>query len=79
MAYVGKKDYPAALAILNPAIAQRPTGAAHYARALAYFYMGNRAASSQDLDLAMRAEPNNPMYRQLQTMLVPPVKPTAKP
>ena len=79
MAYVGKKNYPEALEILNPALIQLPTAPAHYARALSYFYMGNRAASAQDLELAMRAEPTNPMYRQLQTMLVPPVKSSAKP
>ena len=69
MALVGKKDYAAALAILNPTIAQRPTGAAFYARALTYFYLGNRAASAQDLELAMRAEPNNPIYPDLQRQL----------
>ncbi len=79
MALVGKKDYPAALAILNPAIAQRPTGPTYYARALTYFYMGNRAASTQDLELAMRAEPNNPMYLQLQKMLVPAATSAVKP
>lgn len=79
MALVGKKDYPAALAILNPTIAQHPTGAAHYARALAYFYQGNRAASTQDLEFALRSEPTNPVYRVLEKMLVPPVKPSGKP
>lgn len=80
MAYIGKKDYPAAMDILNPAIAQRPTGAAHYARALAHFYMGKRDASLQDLQIALRAEPNNPVYAQLQQMLNPPAaKPAAKP
>lgn len=92
MALVGKKDYAGAMAILNPAIAQRPTGPAYYARALAHFYMGNRAASAQDLELAMRAEPNNPIYRNLQQQLNAPagksaatptasgvIKPAAKP
>ena len=79
MALVGKKDYPAALAILNPIIAQRPTGAAHYARALAYFYLGNRAASTQDLEIALRSEPSNPVYRGFEKMLAPPAKSTAKP
>ena len=79
MALVGKKDYPAALAILNPVIAQHPTGAAHYARALAYFYQGNRAASTQDLEIALRIEPNNPVYRVLEKMLAPSVKSSAQP
>lgn len=69
MALIGKKDYAAAMSILNPSLVQRPTGPAYYARALAYFYMGNRAASAQDLELAMRAEPNNPIYLNLQRQL----------
>jgi tetratricopeptide (TPR) repeat protein len=69
MALVGKKDYAAALAILDPGIAKHPTGPAHYARALTYFYMGNRTASAKDLELAMRAEPNNPIYPNLQRQL----------
>lgn len=69
MAHVGKKDFAAAMAILEPMIAQRPTGPAHYARALVHFYQGNRAASAQDLEAAVRMEPNNPMYRNLQQAL----------
>ena len=69
MAYLRKKDYAAAMAILNPAIAQHATGPAYYARALTYFYQGNRAASAGDLELALRAEPNNPIYRNLQQQL----------
>lgn len=69
MAYVGKKDYAAAMNILNPAIAQRPTGPAYYARAVTHFYLGNRIASAQDLAMALRAEPNNPIYRSLQQQL----------
>jgi hypothetical protein len=61
------------MAILNPAIAQRPTAPAHYARALTYFYMGDRAASAQDLNIAIRAEPNNPAYRQLEQMMKQPI------
>ena len=84
MAHVGKKDLPAAMAILNPAIGQRPTAPAHYARALTYFYMGDRAASAQDLAIAIRAEPNNPAYRQLEQMMKQPAsrnaaRPGAKP
>jgi len=73
MAHIGKKDYAAALGILNPAIAQRPSGPAFYARALAHFYMGDRAASLQDVGVALRSDPNNPIYRKLQQMLAEPV------
>lgn len=80
MALVGKKDYAAAMDILNAAIAQRPTGPAYYGRALAYFYQGNKTASAQDLEQAIRAEPSNPIYRNLQKQLdAPAVKPVAKP
>jgi tetratricopeptide (TPR) repeat protein len=84
MAYVGKKDLAAALNILNPAIATRPTGPALYARALTRYYLSERAASAQDLALAIRTEPNNPAYLQLQQMLNAPAgqianKPAGKP
>lgn len=80
MACVGKKDYPAAMAILNPAIAQHPTGPAYYARALAFFYQGQPSASAQDLKLALNAEPNNPVYLNLQRKLNSPTeKSAAKP
>ena len=72
MAYVAKKEFTFAMNLLNPIIAQRPTGPAYYARALAYFYMNDREASKQDLEQAMRAEPNNPIYRQLQSVLAAP-------
>ena len=78
MALVGKKDYAGAMAILNPAIAERPTGPAYYARALTYFYQGNRAASAKDLELALRAEPNNPIYNNLQQQLSLPTAKTAE-
>lgn len=80
MAYLRKKDYVSAMAILNPAIAQHPTGAAYYARAVTNLYQGNRTASAQDLELALRADPNNPIYRKLQQQLnAAPEKSAAKP
>ena len=69
MAHNGQKDYASALALLNQALAKRPTAGAHYARALTYFNMGNRAASLQDLNIALSAEPNNPAYRHLERQL----------
>jgi tetratricopeptide (TPR) repeat protein len=80
MAYVGKKDYAAAMNILNPNIAKRPSGPAYYARALAYYHQGNPAAGAQDLGQAIRAEPNNPVYRGLQQkMNTPSTQPTVNP
>ena len=69
MALIGKKDIPAALALLNPAIDKKPTGSAHYARALAYFFAGDKSASAKDLDIAIRAEPGNPLYPNLKRQL----------
>jgi protein O-mannosyl-transferase len=80
MAHVGKKDYAAAMAILNPAIAQHPAGPAYYARAVTNFHQGNRAAGAADLEMALRAEPNNPIYRKLQQQTdATPAKPAVKP
>ena len=80
MALVGKKDYAAAMNILNAAISQRPTGPAYYGRALTYFFLGNRSASTQDLAQAIRAEPGNPIYQNLQKQLDAfATKPAAKP
>ena len=72
MAYLAKQEFPMALDLLNPMIAQRPTGPAYYARALAYFYMNDRKASQADLAQALRAEPRNPIYLQLQKVLASP-------
>jgi tetratricopeptide (TPR) repeat protein len=69
MAHNGQKDYASALNLLNQTLAKRPTAGAHYARALTYFNMGNRAASLQDLNIALSAEPNNPAYRHLERQL----------
>jgi len=72
MAYIGKANYAAALAILNPTIIKNPSEPAFYARALTLYYMGELAERGQDLSTALRAAPNNPTYLQLQSMLNPP-------
>lgn len=69
MAYARKKDYPAAMSILNAALAKRATGPAYYARALTHFYQGDIDASAQDLERAERTEPGNPVHQQLQQQL----------
>ena len=80
MAYIGKEDYASAMKILNPAIAKRPSGPAYYARALTHYYLGNQAAGAQDLAIAIRSEPNNPVYRSLQLkMNTPAAHPATKP
>lgn len=72
MAYIGKQNYAAALAILNPSIVKHPSEPAFYARALALYSTGKRDESAKDLAIALQTAPNNPMYRQLQTMLSTP-------
>ncbi len=82
MAYAGKEEFGAALDILNPAIAERPTGPAYYARALIHYAKGDHLASSQDLAMALRSEANNPAYLKLQQLLAQPstaTQPATKP
>jgi len=69
MAYIGKQDITAARAILDPLIEKRPSGPAYFARALAFYFSGDPAASRRDLEMALRAEPNNAQYRSLRDRL----------
>jgi len=69
MAQIGKRDFAAARAILDPLLAQRPNAPAFFARALAAYFAGDIAASRSDLDMALRAEPANPQYRALRERL----------
>jgi tetratricopeptide (TPR) repeat protein len=69
MALIGKKDFAAARAILDPLIENRPSGPAYFARALAGYFAGDPMASRRDLELALRAEPANPQYRALRERL----------
>lgn len=69
MAHVGKRDIAAARAILDPLIERQPDAQAYYARALAFYFAGDAAASRKDLDLALRAEPGNGQFRALRERL----------
>ena len=69
MANIGRQDFTAARAILDPLIEKRPSGPAYFARALAGYFSGDAAAARRDLDMALRAEPNNPQYRALRERL----------
>ncbi len=69
MAYAKNKDFAAALSILDAILSKRATGPAYYARALTRYFQGDAGASAQDLELAMRAEPGNTAYLQLQQRL----------
>jgi len=69
MSYIGKKDFAAALAILDPLIGTRPSGQAYFARALAHFFASDLTASRRDVEFALRAEPNNLRYLELRNRL----------
>ena len=65
------------LAALPEILKQEPVQVIERISGLTHFYQGNRSASEQDLELAMRAEPNNPIYRNLQRQLSAPEGQTA--
>jgi tetratricopeptide (TPR) repeat protein len=69
MAHIGKQDVAAARAILDPLLEKQPSGPAYFARALAFYFSGDPAASRKDLEMAMRAEPGNAQYRSLRDRL----------
>ncbi len=69
LSQVGKGHAAAALAIFNPLIAQSPSAAAYYGRAMAHLKAGNTAASLQDLDQTIALEPGNPRYREIRAQI----------
>lgn len=76
LAYLGQRKANEALALLNPIIAQRPSGLAYYARAVANYTKGDRAASEADIRKALEAEPNNPMFKNIQSLIQNPAQST---
>lgn len=68
-AYLGQKKVAEAMAVLDPIIAQRPSGLAYYARGVALYMKGDKSASEKDARQALAAEPNNPMFKNLQGQL----------
>ena len=69
LSQVGKGNAAAALATFNPLIAQSPSAAAYYGRAMAHLKAGNTAASLQDLDQTIALEPSNPRYREIRAQI----------
>lgn len=69
LAYAGKRDAAAALAIFNPLLASRPSAGAYYGRAMTYILSGDKAAGLKDLDQAIALEPANPRYKALRTQI----------
>jgi tetratricopeptide (TPR) repeat protein len=70
MAYVGNKDYAKAMDLINLSMTERPTARLYFARAMTYFYQGNKTASLADVQQALKAEPNNPSYKELESKLL---------
>lgn len=75
MAQVGRKDTQAALAIFDRMLAVRPSGGAHYGRAVAHMTAGDNATALAELDRAIALEPNNAAYRSVRAQLVAPQAP----
>lgn len=65
LAYAGKRDLPEALAVFNPMIAARPSGAAYYGRGMAYVLAGDKVNGLKDLDQAIALEPANGQYKAM--------------
>ena len=69
MAYIGKGDAVAALAIFDRLVARRPTATAYYGRAMARFVAADKLAGLRDLEHALVLEPNNPLYKNLRAQI----------
>ena len=69
MAYVGKDDSAAALAVFDRLLAVRPTAAAYYGRGLAYVVGSEKARGLQDLDRAIALAPRNPLYSNMRAKI----------
>lgn len=65
LAHAGKRDLKEALAVFNPMITSRPSGAAHYGRGMAYVLAGDKANGLKDLDQAIALEPSNVQYKTM--------------
>lgn len=69
MAYVGKSDSAAALAVFDRLLAVRPTAAGYYGRGLAYAVGAEKTKALQDLDQATALEPRNPLYKDMRARI----------
>lgn len=69
MAYVGKDDSAAAIAVFDRLLAVHPTAAAYYGRGLAYVVGSEKTKALQDLDRAVSLDPKNPMYTNMRAKI----------
>lgn len=69
LAYAGKGDTQASLAVFNRLIAERPSASAYYGRAMAYHTSGQTAAALKDIDKAIALDPHNPRYAQVRSIV----------
>lgn len=74
-AYLDQKKVAEAMALLDPIIAQRPSGLAYYARGVALYMKGDKSASEKDVRQALALEPNNPLFKNLQGLVQSEAKP----
>ena len=63
MAYVGKHDAKAAIALFSQVLAVRSLAPAYFGRGLAYADASDKVSGLKDLDQAIALMPNNPVYR----------------
>ena len=64
MALLARKDYKGAMDNLDRLPKDKPSGRAHYARALAYFGLQQRDAALAQIDAAIRIGPDTPHLRE---------------
>lgn len=69
MAYVGKEDSHAALAVFNRMLQARATPAGYYGRALAYAVGSQKTLALKDLDQAISLDPKNALYQTMRSRI----------
>jgi protein O-mannosyl-transferase len=69
MGLIARRDYPRALEAIEGLPKDKPSGRAHYARALANFGLGRRDAALEDIDAAIRIGPDTPHLREWQARI----------
>lgn len=66
LAKLGLKDAAGALDTFNVLMTEKPDALAFYGRALAQHNLGNKAAAQEDIAAAVRLDPDNAVYKQVQ-------------
>jgi tetratricopeptide (TPR) repeat protein len=69
MAYIGLQQGSEALEIFDALIAQKDAHGLRYGRAMALALLGERASALEEIERALRDQPDNPVYLQLRQQL----------